>query len=1010
MSEARIDLKDVRRRMGGERGRRYWKSLSELTAEPDFKAFLEREFPEQAATWDDPNGRRDFIQLMGASMALAGLTGCTRQPAETIVPFVNMPEQAVPGRPVFYATAALDRGFAKGILVESHMGRPTKIEGNTEHPMSLGATDVFAQASILDLYDPDRSQTLSHRHEIRTWGAFVGAMQTVLQAQRAIQGEGLRILTETVTSPSLAAQLEALLVEFPAARWHQYEPLAADNARAGALLAFGEPLAVHHQIPEADVILSLEADFVGEGPANLRDIRAFSARRRVDEGDDNEKMNRLYVVESTPSLTGGLADHRLPVAAARVETLARSVATGLGLAVSGGDGSHASWVQAVVDDLKANGSRALVMAGESQPPAVHALAHAMNEALGSVGTTVTYTAPIEARSEDQHQSLAELARDMSSGSVDLLVVLGANPVYTAPADMEFGAAMDLVPLRVHLGLYHDETTERCHWHVPQAHPLETWSDARAADGSVTILQPLIAPLYEGRSAHELLAVFDPQRPDRKGHDVVREYWRGRLGDGDFESVWRRALHDGVLPGTAAPVVERGVSLGEWAQASTEAPGDGLEMVFRADPCVGDGRHANNGWLQELPKPLTKLTWDNVAYVSPKFGERLGISPPRFTARGTVTDVVRLEFDGRSVEAPVWMLPGQAENTVTLPLGYGRHHTGRVGSGAGFDAYRLRGSSARWFGSGIEIHKTGGTVKLASTQDHWTIEHQQQAEQRHVVRSEPLSAFLEDPHIFQAMGHDPPADMSLFPAHEYQGHAWGMTIDLNSCVGCNACVVACQSENNIPVVGREQVSRGREMHWIRVDRYYQGDVDEPDTHFQPVPCMHCENAPCEQVCPVAATVHSDEGLNDMVYNRCVGTRYCSNNCPYKVRRFNFFLYNDWDTPSLKLQRNPDVTVRSRGVMEKCTYCVQRINQARIDASNNRREIEDGDIKTACEAACPAQAIVFGDVNDPESRVSKLKATERNYALLADLNTRPRTTYLAQLRNPNPALATASEGHG
>ena len=996
--ESFVDLSMVRRRLAGSGGRRYWKSLEELAATPGFQNFLEREFPEQASEWSDPSGRREFLRIMGASLALAGLTACTRQPEEKIVPYVKSPEQVVPGRPLFFATSVLDQGFAKGVLVESHLGRPTKIEGNPEHPASLGATDAFGQATILGLYDPDRSKTITNRGEIRTWGAFLTALQPALAAQKALGGAGFRILTETVTSPTLAAQLDALLAQYPAAKWHQYQPVSADNARAGAELAFGEALAAQYRLAEADVILSLEADFLGSGPANVRLIREFSGRRRIE--GEHARLNRLYVVEGSPSITGAAADHRLPLRSSEIEGVARAVAAGLGLPVEGADRAHAAWVGPLVKDLRKHGGRSLVLAGESQPAEVHALAHAMNGELGNLGKTVVFTAPVEARPLNQLASLRDLVADMAGGEVALLLVLGGNPVYNAPADLALAAALDQVPLRIHLGLYQDETAERCHWHLAEAHGLESWSDARAFDGSVSIVQPLIAPLYGGKSAHEVLAAF-LGFGDRAGYQVVREHWKGLFGADDFEGRWQRAVHDGVVAGSALPEKPVTLASGDWVRPARQARNPGLEIAFRADPTIGDGRFANNGWLQELPKPLTKLTWENAALLSPRLAARLGIAVSS-TASGATTDLVELRYAGNALKVPAWIVPGHPEDSVTLHLGYGRRKAGRVGSGLGVNAYALRRSDGLWFGAGLEIRKTGERAILACTQDHWTIEHETQTTKRHLVRSADLAEFERNPHFAREMSEEPPADLSMYPAHTYRGHAWGMTIDLSACVGCNACVVACQSENNIPVVGKDQVARGREMQWIRIDRYYQGGLDNPETHHQPVLCMHCENAPCEVVCPVAATVHSDEGLNDMVYNRCVGTRYCSNNCPYKVRRFNFFLYQDWDTPSLKLMRNPDVTVRSRGVMEKCTYCVQRINQARIDAKNQDRPLRDGEIETACQSVCPARAIVFGDVNDPKSRVTGQKSSPRNYGLLAELNTRPRTSYLASVRNPNPDM--------
>jgi MoCo/4Fe-4S cofactor protein with predicted Tat translocation signal len=1010
-----VELAGVRRRLDGLTGRRYWRSLEEIAESPGFLEFLHREFPEQASVFEDPKGRREFLTLMGASLALAGLTACTKQPPEKILPYVQQPEGLVLGRPAFYATAVAPDGFARGVLVESHEGRPTKIEGNPDHPQSLGATDALGQAHVLGLYDPDRSQTVKYYEQVRTWAAFRENLATALAKLEPRQGSGLRFLSGTLTSPTLAAQMEAVLARFPKARFHSYDAAGRDNTRAGAVLAFGEVLETQLHLDKADVILSLEADFVGEGAASLRLIREFARRRRpAHEGGEAATnppatMNRLYVVEGTPSLTGASADHCLAVRSSEIEGLTRAVAAGLGLAVEGASSAHADFVGPLVKDLLARPGTAVVVVGEAQPPAVHALGHAINEKLGAFGKTITFTASPEASRADQAASLAELVTDMTKRRVEVLVVIGGNPAYDVPADVPFVEAMDNVPLRIRLGLYEDETSERCHWHIPEAHPLEAWSDARAACGTATIVQPLIAPLYGGTSVHELLARFTA-RQDETAYDAVREHWKGELGAADFEKQWRRSLHDGVVAGTALPEKTVAVKPGDWTRAPKAGKASGLELVFRADPSLRDGRFANNGWLQELPKPLTKLTWENVAIVSPKLALRLGLSITQ-DSLGHQTDVVSLGYEGRSLKAPVWILPGQPEDAVTVHLGHGRTRAGRVGTGTGFSAYKLRTLAAPWFGPGLEVKKTGERATLACTQGHWSIDDtaNETARDRHLIRSASLADYEKDPHLFRAMGEEPKREQSLYePGHKYEGHAWGMTIDLASCVGCNACITACQAENNIPVVGKDQVARGREMQWIRVDRYYEGPAAGPKTHHQPVLCMHCENAPCEVVCPVAATVHSDEGLNDMVYNRCVGTRYCSNNCPYKVRRFNFFLYQDWTTPSLKMMRNPDVTVRSRGVMEKCTYCVQRINRARIDASNESRTIRDREIRTACEAACPAEAIVFGDVNDPKSEVSKRKAEPRNYGLLTELQTRPRTTYLAALKNPNPEMPEAQHG--
>jgi molybdopterin-containing oxidoreductase family iron-sulfur binding subunit len=818
----------------------------------------------------------------------------------------------------------------------------------------------------------------------------------------------MRFLTETVTSPTLAAQLRAILAEFPEARWHQWEPSGRHSARAGALLAFGEYVETRYDLSKADVILSLDADFLTAGPGALPHARQFADRRRVRR--DHAEMSRLYAVESVPTATGTMADHRLAARARDVEHLARAIAQKVGVNTSPGTATavaaNAKWIDAVAADLMrhlamSRNAFSLVIPGEEQSPAVHALAHAMNAALGNAGSTVFYTEPVEAQPVDQVASLRELVTDMKAGRVEFLVMLGGNPVYNAPADFGFLEALrDRVPVRVHLSLYQDETSQMCQWHVPAAHELESWSDARAFDGTVTIQQPLIAPLYGGKTAHEALAAFT-QNPTQSSYDIVRNYWRGRLGAADFEKKWRRALHDGFVPGTEA-------TPREWTKrrppqipppSETNPDVQGTEIVFRPDPCVHDGRFANLGWLQELPKPLTKLVWDNAALVSPRTAQQLGVRSE---------DVVEIQSEGRTVRAAVWVLPGMADDSVALHLGYGRTHAGRVGSGVGTNGHAVRTATALWNAAGAKIQNIGRRHALVPTQHHHSIDLEAAGPGIKdrvdiLVREGTLEEYKKNPHFVHEMAHEASPALTLYPDFKYEGNAWGMTIDVGACNGCNACVVACQAENNIPVVGKDQVSRGREMHWIRIDRYYKGaSLDQPDVVNQPVVCMHCESAPCEVVCPVAATVHSDEGLNDMIYNRCVGTRYCSNNCPYKVRRFNFLQYSKWDQPSLALLHNPDVTVRSRGVMEKCTYCVQRINVARIEAEKEGRAVRDGEIVTACQQACPSDAIVFGNINDKSSRVARLKAESLNYGMLTELNTKPRTTYLARLRNPNPEL--------
>ena len=995
---------------------RFWRSLDELAQTPAFRE-AQAEFPHGELPPTGVN-RRDVLKLMGASAALAGLTACTKLPPETIVPYVKAPEELVPGVPLFYATAMSLGGAGRGVLAESHMGRPTKIEGNPGHPASLGAADIFGQASILTLYDPDRSQVPIHLGRVGSWAAFLADIGNALDAERPTRGAGLRILTETISSPTLADQIRSLLTQFPAACWHQYEPCARDNVRAGARAAFGSYVDAVYHFEHADVILSLDSDFLFTEPGSVRYARDFSDRRRVT--NTGSSMNRLYVVESTPSITGAMADHRLPLRAGDVEAFARSVARALGVqwgpAQTGASpipASPAEWIPALARDLEAHRGSSLVIAGEGQPPSVHALAHAMNHALGNAGKTVVYTDPIEAEPTDQTQSLSELVDDMDAGRVHTLVILGGNPAYNAPADLPFADAILKVGFRAHLGLYRDETAVLCHWHLPEAHYLETWGDVRAYDGTVSIIQPLIAPLYAGKSPCEMLATLQGQA-DLSSHDIVRGYWQRQAGAGrlpaaassDFEVYWETSLNNGWLDGTALPPKTVNLGAGPAAAkpgATPAAETGGIELVLRPDPCLWDGRFANNAWLEELPRPFTKLTWDNALLVNPATAAQLRLEQ---------TDVVKLRVKGREVEAPVLVMPGHAAGSMTLSLGYGRTRAGSVGSGVGVNAYAIRTSDSPWFTSGVTLEKTGRQHHLVTTQNQHLISqqgHELEEESdtalgRQLIRVATLEDYRKNPTFAQDRPDETTQAQSLYPAYNYSSetYSWGMSIDLNSCIGCNACVVACYAENNIAVVGKEEVDNGRDMQWIRVDTYYRGGLDNPETYNEIVLCQHCENAPCEYVCPVGATVHSPEGLNVMVYNRCVGTRYCSNNCPYKVRRFNFKLYSDWNTPSLIPLRNPDVTVRSRGVMEKCSYCLQRISEAKIKAEREDRVVRDGEIQTACQQTCPTQAIVFGNINDPESRVSNLKSQQRQYGLLRDLNTRPRTTYLAKLRNPNPEI--------
>ncbi|MGA2964663.1 MAG: TAT-variant-translocated molybdopterin oxidoreductase [Terriglobales bacterium] len=996
-----LDLAAVKAQIEETTGPEYWRSLEELAGSEEFQEMLHREFPKGASEWLDDFSRRGFLKTMGASLALAGLTGCTRMPITEIVPYVRQPENVVPGRPMFYATAFTLGGYASPILVESHLFRPTKIEGNPQHPASLGGTDVYAQASILDLYDPDRAQNVTYMGDIRSFDAFLEAVRGPMNVQKSVAGSGVRILTQTVSSPTLAAQIRSYLEANPQAKWHVYEPINRDNVYEGAKLAFGEVVETRYDLSKADVIVSLDADFLYAGfPGWARYTRDFAARRNPDGN-----MNRLYVVESTPSSTGMKADHRLPMQARDVEAFAQTLAALVSIKVGEvGPPGESEFIKAVAADLTKHRGASVVIAGDHQPPVVHALAHAINEALGNVGKTVFYTEPVDANPVNRNESLHALVEDMRAGKVDLLLILGGNPAYDAPAELEFASALtsNAVNLKLFLGTHRNETAELCQWHVPEAHYLESWSDARAYDGTVSIVQPLIEPLYGGKSAHEIITVLAGQL-GLTGHDLVQAYWQKQHTGTDFDAFWRKSLHDGWIAGSTfipkpvkSDLARLHLPQDSISKTLVRVP-NVYEINFRRDPSIYDGRFANNGWLQELPKPLTKLTWDNPIMIGPAMAERLKLN---------FKDVAELEFQGKKVKGPVWIQAGHPDNSITVFLGYGRKRAGRVGTGTGFDVYPLRTSQAPWSADGAKLRPTGETYDLASTQGYQTME--TPVGERPLVQERSLEEYKKDPNF--AKEGEPPGELTLYKPFDYskEQYSWGMAIDLNACVGCNNCIVACQSENNVAVVGKEQTLRGRHMHWLRVDAYYNGPRENPKGFFQPVPCMQCEDAPCELVCPVQATTHSSEGLNDMVYNRCVGTRYCSNNCPYKVRRFNFLLFQDWETPQFKLMRNPDVTVRSRGVMEKCTYCVQRINERRIDAERADSAIKEGDLQTACQQSCPANTIVFGNLNDPNSLVNKWKAQARNYSLLGELNTRPRTTYLAEVRNPNAELEAESQG--
>jgi MoCo/4Fe-4S cofactor protein with predicted Tat translocation signal len=1020
------DLDTVRRKLAQAKGPKYWRTLEEFANEKAFGELLEREFPRQASEWVDSVSRRNFLKLSAASLALAGLAGCTKQPLEQILPYVRQPEELIPGKPVFYATAMPFAGHGIPVLVESHEYRPTKIEGNPQHEASLGATDIFAQASILDLYDPDRSTTPTHLGEAKTWADFAAAIRNYVVDQQKKQGAGLRFLTGAVSSPTFGSQMKAIQQMYPQAKWHRYDPVHRDSVRAGSRMALGGYYDPIYKFKAADVVVSLDGDFLSGAwvPGFVRYARDFMSRRKTPE-----TMNRLYVAESSPTTTGMKADHRLGLRPSEVEKIARALAAKLGISSGGAAGlspEQQKWVDAVAADLTQHRGKSLIVPGEFQTPAVQALAHAMNAKLDNVGQTVSYIDPVEIDPVEHAQSIHDLVNDMNAGKVEVLVVMGVNPVYEAPADLDFSGALEKLlghrgadgnpdQVIVQLSSYKNDTTGYCTWHIPETHYLEAWSDVRSYDGTATIIQPLIAPLYDGKSPHELLAVFEDTpnaNASSKAYDLVKSYWQSQHSGADFEQWWRRSVHDGVIAGSASPVRQITANLGALPPAASSSA-DGYEIMFRPDPCIYDGKFINNAWLQETPKPLTRTTWDNVAMISPAMASRWKLDQlnDQSDHQSDAQNVLEVELQGRKVRAPYWPQPGHPDNAVTLFLGYGQKTTGRTGTGAGYDAYSVRPIGAQYSGQGANVTPTKDFYSIAVTQGHFSMEN------REPVKAIDLEDYRKNPGFASRAESEPGPNETLYRPDNFPyqkedfnklGYGWGMAIDLNSCIGCQTCAVACQAENNISVVGKEQVQRGREMQWIRIDAYYQGDAANPTVYFQPVPCMQCENAPCEYVCPVGATVHSTEGLNDMVYNRCVGTRYCSNNCPYKVRRFNFMLYADYETPSLKLLHNPDVTVRSRGVMEKCTYCVQRITAARINAEKQSSEgkvvkIQDGEIKPACQQACPTEAIIFGDIYDANSRVSTLKSDPRNYSLLAELNTRPRTTYIAAVRNPNPELA-------
>jgi MoCo/4Fe-4S cofactor protein with predicted Tat translocation signal len=1052
-SKSKMTLAEVRSKLEGKSGKRYWKNLDELADTAAFQELMQEEFPRQAGAgeWVDAVSRRGFLKVMGASFALAGLAGCTKQPDEPIFAYVKQPEDLILGKPMYFATAHPFPTGAIPVLVKSDAFRPIKIEGNPEHPMSKGKSDAFTQASLLDLYDPDRSKHPIFRGEQADFGKFQQDFASAVAATKT--GEGVYFLSETITSPTLAAQWKQVSAKYPAAKLVQYEPVNGDAGRAASKAAFGDYYDAQYKLEEADIILTLDADFLGGigFPGFLPMAAAYAERHRFEAG---KTMNRMYSVETMATVTGFKADHRLALKPSDVCAFASALAGG----TATGNPEAQKFAAAVLDDMKKSGGKCVVIAGPQSALECHAAALALNSSLGAVGKAVVYTEPVAAIPTEQTADLKALVGDMNAGKVQWLVMLGVNPLYNAPVDLGFEAAFNKVPNTVHLGSHLDETGFNAMWHIPKTHYLESWTDTRAYDGTISIVQPMIDPLYEGKSAHDVFqALLDPSI---SAYDAVVANAKTYL-KGDFAAAWKKSLHDGWVEGTAfeaktagAPKTQipfgndkqnaGGAEIIPFGNDKQKGNSDGVEISFKSDPSLYDGRYGNNGWLQELPKQVTNLSWDNAALMDLSLMEKLGIEE---------NEAVEITLNGRKLIVPVLMVPGHAPDAITVHLGLGRGADGgRVGAGVGFSAYALRTADAPLSQGGLTVARGKGQYDLCVTKVH-NIEHRGQfaqqdlehkefdtegtfslagheAMERSIIRYATVAEATANPKyasegasgtFINKVGYNPQGEApehgdSFYPdAWRYDrkepvgapGHyelqnKWGMSIDLNSCVGCNACIVSCYAENNIAVVGREQVKIGRNMQWLRIDTYFEGDLHAPKAHFQPMTCQHCESAGCEQVCPVGATVHTPEGINTMVYNRCVGTRYCSNNCPYKVRRFNFLLYSDYDTESLKLMRNPDVSVRSRGVMEKCSYCIQRIEAVKIEADKNNRVIADGDIKTACQQACPTDAILFGNLNDPNSRVAKAKAEERDYQVLADLNYRPRTSYTAGVINPNAEL--------
>jgi molybdopterin-containing oxidoreductase family iron-sulfur binding subunit len=1001
--------------MSKQQQQTYWRSLNELAKNDEYRKFVDREFPEDASELKDGYSRRNFLQIMGASIALAGFAAC-RKPVEKILPQTTMPEYSVAGKQVFYATSMPFLGYTTGLLVETNAGRPTKIEGNTEHPSSLGSTNLYQQAAILDMYDPDRSRGIKHNGESTSFDDFITTTNDSLNA-----ASNVVFITEANSSLTLNRFKREALAKYPNATWVTYEPFGEENQLLGSKITFGRKLRVAPDLSQAKVIISLDADFMGTGADNVRNIKSYTKGRKITS--TNDEINRLYVAEATYSLTGSNADHRLRIKTSDIKPFVYALAGRLSADLNGlsafsgysNSFSQHEWISVLAEEILNNRGTSVLLAGADHDADTHATVAAINVAAENKGKTVKYLELPHTDEANQHDLLKKVVSDMSAGSVDAVIMLGTNPVYTAPADLNFADALSKVPLTVHLANHFDETSKVSKWHINRAHFLEYWGDGYDFNGVPSVIQPMIQPLFGGKSEIEVLGSIVKGRPIN-AMDEVRQSISPAMG-GNTSAQWRTLLHDGLVKGSTFDDASVSLSGGFNSHISASfsnvrASDDQIELTVKPGATLFDGRFTNNGWLMELPDPITKITWDAVALMSPITAESLGISSRKFG--DYMYDLVSIDSNGRTVEMPAWVLPGHADNAVTITTGFGRVGIGRVADGVGFNAWQVVSSDTPLYNRTISVSKTGQRYEIATTQDHHSMEG------RPFVREASVAGYREDPHFAGHMVHVPgPIDdagqpISLFNEQTFPDYQpqWGMAIDLTTCIGCGVCTIACQAENNIPVIGKREVRRGREMHWIRTDRYFSGDVNgNPQIVHQPIPCMQCELAPCEQVCPVAATTHSDDGLNQITYNRCIGTRYCANNCPFKVRRFNFFNYpveylTKGDDPEvIQMAMNPDVSVRFRGVMEKCTYCVQRISRAKIESKikTDSRKPADGSVKTACQQACPADAITFGDVSDKNSIVSRTKANERNYLLLEELNIRPRTSYLAKIRNPHEKLA-------